>query len=34
VDTYRARLKDKLGLEDARELLRAAIGWTHGSFSA
>jgi DNA-binding NarL/FixJ family response regulator len=34
VDTYRARLKEKLGLEDARELLRSAISWTHGSFSA
>jgi DNA-binding NarL/FixJ family response regulator len=33
VDTYRARLKDKLGLANAGELLRAAIGWTHGSAS-
>jgi DNA-binding NarL/FixJ family response regulator len=33
VDTYRARLKDKLGLANAGELLRAAIGWTHGSTS-
>jgi DNA-binding NarL/FixJ family response regulator len=33
VDTYRARLKEKLGYANAAELLRAAIGWTHGSAS-
>jgi DNA-binding NarL/FixJ family response regulator len=31
VETYRARLKEKLGLASSGELLRAAIGWTHGS---
>jgi DNA-binding NarL/FixJ family response regulator len=33
VDTYRARLKEKLGFANAGELLRGAIGWTHGSAS-
>jgi DNA-binding NarL/FixJ family response regulator len=33
VDTYRARLKDKLAIANAGELLRAAIAWTHGSAS-
>jgi DNA-binding NarL/FixJ family response regulator len=27
VDTYRARIKDKLELKDASELLRTAIAW-------
>ncbi|HWI58177.1 MAG TPA: response regulator transcription factor [Bacillota bacterium] len=34
IDTYRARLKEKLGLESTSELLRSAIAWTHGSTSA
>jgi DNA-binding NarL/FixJ family response regulator len=29
VETYRAHIKDKLGLEDANELLRSAIRWVN-----
>jgi DNA-binding NarL/FixJ family response regulator len=29
VETYRARIRDKLNLEDGGELLRSAISWTH-----
>jgi DNA-binding NarL/FixJ family response regulator len=29
IETYRAHLKDKLGLEDANELLRRAIQWVN-----
>ena len=29
VETYRAHIKDKLGLQDANELLRAAIRWVN-----
>ncbi len=29
IETYRAHLKDKLGLQDAGELLRAAIQWVN-----
>jgi DNA-binding NarL/FixJ family response regulator len=29
IETYRARIKDKLGLKDAPELLQRAIGWVH-----
>ncbi len=29
VDSYRARLKDKLGVANASELLRATVGWTN-----
>jgi len=31
IDTYRARLKEKLGLASAKELLRHAIQWTRGA---
>jgi DNA-binding NarL/FixJ family response regulator len=30
VETYRARIKEKLKLKDSSELLRWAISWTHG----
>jgi DNA-binding NarL/FixJ family response regulator len=30
IETYRARIKDKLGLKDAPELLQRAIAWVHG----
>lgn len=30
VETYRARIKEKLALKDALELLQHAICWTHG----
>ena len=30
VETYRTRLKEKLALKDAHELLQYAIRWTHG----
>jgi DNA-binding NarL/FixJ family response regulator len=30
IETYRARIKDKLGLRDAPELLQCAIAWVHG----
>jgi DNA-binding NarL/FixJ family response regulator len=29
IETYRAHIKDKLGLQDANELLRAAIRWVN-----
>jgi DNA-binding NarL/FixJ family response regulator len=29
VETYRARIKDKLNLKDSSELLQLAISWTH-----
>lgn len=29
IETYRARIKEKLGLKDASELLRRAIMWVH-----
>lgn len=29
IETYRARIKEKLGLRDASELLRRAIAWVH-----
>jgi len=29
VETYRARIRNKLSLEDGSELLRSAISWTH-----
>lgn len=29
IETYRAHIKDKLGLEDANELLRSAIQWVN-----
>jgi len=29
IETYRARIKEKLGFKDASELLRNAIAWTH-----
>jgi DNA-binding NarL/FixJ family response regulator len=29
VETYRAHIKDKLGLQDANEVLRTAIGWVN-----
>ena len=29
VETYRAHIKDKLGLQDANELLRSAIQWVN-----
>jgi DNA-binding NarL/FixJ family response regulator len=29
VETYRARIRNKLSLEDGSELLRSAIAWTH-----
>ena len=29
IETYRARIKDKLGLKDAPELLKRAIAWVH-----
>lgn len=29
IETYRARIKDKLGLKDAPELLQRAIAWVH-----
>ncbi len=29
IETYRARIKDKLGLKDASELLQRAIAWVH-----
>jgi DNA-binding NarL/FixJ family response regulator len=29
VETYRTRIRNKLNLEDGKELLRAAISWTH-----
>ncbi len=29
VETYRAHIKDKLGLQDANELLRTAIQWVN-----
>jgi DNA-binding NarL/FixJ family response regulator len=29
VETYRARIRNKLNLEDGSELLRSAISWTH-----
>jgi DNA-binding NarL/FixJ family response regulator len=29
IETYRAHLKDKLGLQDANELLRSAIQWVN-----
>jgi DNA-binding NarL/FixJ family response regulator len=29
IETYRAHIKDKLGLEDANELLRCAIQWVN-----
>lgn len=29
IETYRARIKDKLGLKDAAELLQRAIAWVH-----
>jgi len=29
VETYRARIRDKLDLQDASELLEAAIAWSH-----
>lgn len=29
VETYRARIKDKLGLKDSSELLQRAIAWVH-----
>lgn len=29
VETYRARIRNKLNLEDGGELLRSAISWTH-----
>jgi DNA-binding NarL/FixJ family response regulator len=31
VETYRARIKEKLGLKDAAELLQHAIEWVHSS---
>lgn len=30
IETYRARIKDKMGLKDASELLQRAIAWVHG----
>lgn len=30
IETYRARIKEKLKLKDAAELLRSAIQWVHG----
>jgi DNA-binding NarL/FixJ family response regulator len=30
IETYRARIKEKLGLKDASELLQRAIAWVHG----
>lgn len=30
IETYRARIKDKLGFKDAPELLQRAIAWVHG----
>lgn len=30
VQEYRARIKEKLGLADAAELMRAAVRWTEG----
>jgi DNA-binding NarL/FixJ family response regulator len=32
VQEYQARIKDKLGLADASELMRAAVRWTEGVF--
>jgi len=29
IETYRARIKEKLGLKDAPELLKRAIAWAH-----
>ena len=29
IETYRARIKEKLRIKDASELLRSAIAWTH-----
>lgn len=29
IETYRARIKDKLGLKDSSELLQQAIAWVH-----
>ncbi len=29
IETYRARIKEKLGIRDASELLRVAIAWSH-----
>ena len=29
IETYRARIKDKLDLKDAPELLQRAIAWVH-----
>jgi len=31
IETYRARIKDKLGLKDGPELLQRAIAWVHRS---
>ena len=29
IETYRARIKDKLSIKDASELLQRAIAWVH-----
>jgi DNA-binding NarL/FixJ family response regulator len=34
VETYRSRLKDKLGCDDHTDLLKCAIQWAHGSPAA
>lgn len=33
IETYRAHIKDKLGLQDANELLRAAIRWVNAGLT-
>ena len=30
IETYRARIKEKMGFKDAPELLQRAIAWVHG----
>ena len=30
VETYRARIREKLKLKDSSEMLQLAISWTHG----
>lgn len=34
IESYRARLKDKLDLKDASQLLRQALAWVRGGFGA